>query len=61
MLFGNRWVILSVTAIVLALAGAFTWMQHPVYESGTTLRIDDRDASRNPLQEYQQAMGMRKG
>ncbi|HSU17079.1 GumC family protein [Longimicrobium sp.] len=61
MLFGNRWVILSVTAIVLALAGVFTWMQHPVYESGTTLRIDDKDASRNPLQEYQQAMGMRKG
>jgi len=61
MLFGNRWVILSVTALVLAVAAVFTWLQRPVYESGTTLRIDDSEAARNPLQEYQQAMGMRKG
>jgi len=61
MLFGNRWVILSVTALVLAVAAVFTWLQRPVYESGTTLRIDDSEAARTPLQEYQQAMGMRKG
>jgi hypothetical protein len=61
MLFGNRWAILAVTAVVMALAGVYTWLQDPVYESGTTLRIDDPNAGMDVLAQLPQAGGMRKG
>jgi len=61
MLFGNRWAILAVTAVVMALAGVYTWLQDPVYESGTTLRIDDPQSGMDVLDQLPQAGGMRKG
>lgn len=45
----SRWLVLGVTAAVLALAVLLTKMAAPVYESSTTLQLDEDDGGLNLL------------
>lgn len=39
----NKWLVAGTTAAVLALGALFTWMQTPVYASGSSLLIEDKE------------------
>jgi capsular exopolysaccharide synthesis family protein len=56
-----RWLVVGTTVAVIAAAGAFTWMQDPVFESATTIRIDDEKGRLNPLAEMIPGGGMARG
>jgi capsular exopolysaccharide synthesis family protein len=39
----NRWLVAGVTAAMLGLGALFTWMQTPVYESASSVLIEDKE------------------
>ncbi|HEX6909872.1 MAG TPA: exopolysaccharide transport family protein, partial [Longimicrobium sp.] len=39
----NRWLVAGVTALMLGLGALFTWMQTPVYESSTSVLVEDKE------------------
>ena len=39
----NRWLVAGVTAGMLGLGALFTWMQTPVFESGSSVLIDEKE------------------
>lgn len=57
----SRWLVLSTMGIVLAATWAYTSIQKPVYEAGTTLRIDEHDAGQDLLGQAGPIIGAGKG
>ena len=45
----RRWSIFIVLALVLALTGAWTWYQTPVWEASTLIRVDDTEGGGVPV------------
>jgi capsular exopolysaccharide synthesis family protein len=57
----NRWLVLAITLIVSISSGLYTWVQKPIYEGATTIRIDDDKGRLNPLADMMPGAGVARG
>jgi tyrosine-protein kinase Etk/Wzc len=57
----NRWLVIGTMVAVIAAAGVLTSRQPPVYESATSIRINEDNARLNPLADMIPGGGMGRG
>jgi capsular exopolysaccharide synthesis family protein len=57
----NRWVVLAVAALVVALTALYTFRQPKIYLTEATLRVEDRDQNQQILSQLAPTVGFRPG